>query len=57
MDWLVVVAATAILIAFAAMAEAPRIALRWEWAAALTGAMLAILVGSGLTLWRTTRFS
>ncbi len=56
-DWLVVVAATAILIAFAAMAEAPRIALRWEWAAALTGAMLAILVGSGLTLWRTTRFS
>jgi glucose uptake protein GlcU len=56
-DWLVVAAATAILIAFAAMAEAPRIALRWEWAAALTGVMLAILVGSGLTLWRTTRFS
>jgi glucose uptake protein GlcU len=56
-DWLVVAAATAILIASAAMAEAPRIALRWEWAAALTGVMLAILVGSGLTLWRTTRFS
>lgn len=56
-DWLVVAAATAILIAFAAIAEAPRISLRWEWAAALTGVMLAILVGSGLTLWRTTRFS
>jgi drug/metabolite transporter (DMT)-like permease len=56
-DWLVVASATAILIAFAAIAEAPRIALRWNWAAALTGVMLAILVGSGLALWRTTRFS
>ena len=56
-DWLVVASATAILIAFAAIAEAPRIALRWDWAAALTGVMLAILVGSGLALWRTTRFS
>ncbi|HJU66792.1 MAG TPA: GRP family sugar transporter [Gemmatimonadaceae bacterium] len=56
-DWLVVALATGILIAFAAIAEAPRIALRWEWAAALTGVMLAILVGSGLALWRTTRFS
>jgi drug/metabolite transporter (DMT)-like permease len=56
-DWLVVALATAVLIGFAAVAEAPRIALRWEWAAALTGVMLAILVGSGLALWRTTRFS
>ncbi len=56
-DWLIVALATATLIAFAAIAEAPRIALRWEWAAALTGVMLAILVGSGLALWRTTRFS
>jgi drug/metabolite transporter (DMT)-like permease len=56
-DWLVVGVATATLIAFAAMAEAPRIALRWGWAAALTVTMLAILVGCGLALWRTTRFS
>jgi drug/metabolite transporter (DMT)-like permease len=56
-DWLVVGVATAILIAFAAMAEAPQIALRWGWAAALTAAMLAILVGCGLALWRTTRFT
>ena len=56
-DWLIVGLASAILIGFAAIAEAPRIALRWEWAAALTGVMLAILVGSGLALWRTTRFS
>lgn len=56
-DWLLVGVATATLIAFAAMAEAPRIALRWEWAAALTAVMLVILVGAGVTLWRTTRFS
>ena len=56
-DWLVVGVATAVLIAFAAMAEAPRIALRWEWAAVLTVAMLGILLGSGVALWRTTRFS
>ena len=56
-DWLVVGVATAVLIAFAAMAEAPRIALRWEWAAVLTVAMLGILGASGLSLWRTTRFS
>jgi glucose uptake protein GlcU len=56
-DWLVVGVATATLVAFAFMAEAPRIALRWEWAAALTAVMLVILVGSGVTLWRTTRFS
>jgi drug/metabolite transporter (DMT)-like permease len=56
-DWLVVGVATATLIGFAAMAEAPRLALRWEWAAALTVAMLGILAGCGVALWRTTRFS
>jgi hypothetical protein len=56
-DWLVVGVATATLIGFAAMAEAPSIALRWEWAAALTLAMLGILAGCSLALWRTTRFS
>jgi hypothetical protein len=56
-DWLVVGVATATLIAFAAMAQAPRIALRWEWAASLTVAMLGILAGCSVVLWRTTRFS
>ena len=56
-DWLVVSAATAILIAFAAMAEAPRIAVRWEWMVALGAVMLGVLVSAGVTLWRTTRFA
>jgi drug/metabolite transporter (DMT)-like permease len=56
-DWLVVGIATATLIAFAAMAEAPRIALRWQWAMALTVVMLGILAGCSVALWRTTRFS
>ena len=56
-DWLIVGVATAILIAFAAIAEAPRIELRWQWAAVLTATMLAIVVGCGTALWRVTRFS
>jgi hypothetical protein len=56
-DWLIVGAATAALITFAAMAQAPRIALRWEWAAGLTLAMLGLMATCGMVLWRTTRFS
>ena len=56
-DWLVVGAATATLVAFAAIAEAPRIALHWGWAAALALATLAVLGGCAIALWRTTRFS
>jgi glucose uptake protein GlcU len=56
-DWLVVGVATATLVAFAMMAEAPQIALEWQWVAVLVAAMLAVLVGCGVALWRTTRFS
>lgn len=56
-DWLVVAVATATLVAFAMMAEAPRIALQWQWVVVLVVAMLAVLVGCGVALWRTTRFS
>jgi drug/metabolite transporter (DMT)-like permease len=57
LDWLVVALATATLIAFAAMAEAPRIAIRWNWVVALTLVMLGILAACSAALWRTTRFS
>ena len=50
-------AATAVLVAFAVMAEAPRIAVRWQWMAALSVVMLGVLVSAGVTLWRTTRFA
>jgi drug/metabolite transporter (DMT)-like permease len=56
-DWLVVGTATAVLVAFAAMARAPQITARWTAAAALTIVMLAIAAVCGAALWRTTRFS
>ncbi len=56
-DWIIVGAATATLIAFAAIAEPPRIALDWGWAAALALTTLAALGGCAFALWRTTRFS
>ena len=56
-DWLVVAAATATLLAFATIAEAPQIAVHWGWAAALALATLGILTGCAIALWRTTRFS
>ncbi|MDQ4080391.1 MAG: GRP family sugar transporter, partial [Gemmatimonadota bacterium] len=56
-DWLVILAATAVLVAFALMADVPRIALEWQWAAVLVAVMLAILAGCGVALWRATRFT
>jgi glucose uptake protein GlcU len=56
-DWVVVSGATAILIGFAAVARAPQLAIRWEWAAVLALVTLATLAGCGLALWRTTRFN
>jgi drug/metabolite transporter (DMT)-like permease len=56
-DWMLVSAATATLIGFAAIARPPQLSIRWEWAAALSVVMLAALAGCGVALWRTTRFS
>lgn len=56
-DWLVMSGATATLIGFAAVAQAPRLALQWEWAAGLALVTLGVLAGCGVALWRTTRFS
>ena len=56
-DWLVVSAATAVLIAFAAMARAPEIALHRGWAVALSIVTLCVLAACAVALWRTTRFS
>ncbi len=56
-DWLVVSGATATLIGFAAVARAPQLAIRWEWAAVLALMTLGALIGCGVALWRTTRFN
>jgi hypothetical protein len=56
-DWLLISAATAVFVAFAAVARVPHMNLQWEWMAALTSAMLLILIGGGIMLWRLTRFN
>lgn len=56
-DWLIVGAATATIIGFAAMARAPQIAVHWGWMTALVAVMLAAMIACGLALWKTTRFS
>src|SRR5438270_36861 len=55
-DWLLVAAATAIFVIFAAMARVPQLSLHWGPAAPLTAALLVLLFVCTLTLWRTTRF-
>lgn len=57
LDWVIVVGATAVLVAFASVARAPQIAANWTWAAGLAVVMLGVAVACGTALWRTTRFS
>jgi len=56
LDWLLVAAATAILIAFAKMAHVPEISIQWAPALVLTAALLLLFLFCGWRLWRTTRF-
>ena len=56
-DWVLVCGVTAIFVALAAMARLPRIDIDLGWAAAVSVAMLLLLAGCGIALWRTTRFS
>lgn len=55
-DWLIVAGATAVFVAFATLAEAPRLQIAYGWAAVLLIAMLGLLAGCGIALWRVTRF-
>ena len=57
LDWSLVVAATAIFVAFGAMAVIPHLEFNWIWLAGLTSAMLVVLVACGLQLRRVTGFS
>ena len=57
LDWLLVIAATAIFITLAALARAPNMALNWPALAALVAAMVVFLLACGIALWRTTRFN
>ena len=57
LDWLLVSGVTAMFGAVAAIARFPRIDVDWGWAAAVSAAMLVLLAGCGIALWRTTRFN
>ena len=56
-DWLLVSGAVAIFVALGAIARVPEMEIRMEWLAALSLAMLLVLVAGGLALWRITRFA
>ncbi|MGB2591342.1 MAG: EamA family transporter [Candidatus Acidiferrum sp.] len=57
LDWLLVIAATAIFCALAVLARAPNLTLNWPALIALAAAMLVFLVACGFALWKTTRFN
>ena len=57
LDWVIVAGATAVLAAFASVARRPQIAVHWSWVGILALAMLALLVGCGIALWKATRFA
>ncbi len=56
-DWLLVSAATLIFVGLGAMARVPQMAIQMGWLAALSAAMLLVLLAAGFALWRVTRFS
>jgi glucose uptake protein GlcU len=57
LDWLLVCGVTAVFVALAAMTRLPRVDIDLRWAATVSVAMLLLLVGCGIALWRITRFS
>ena len=56
-DGLLIAVATCIFIAFGAIARVPQIDIQWGWLITLTAAMLLVLIGGSVILWRTTRFN
>jgi hypothetical protein len=56
LDWLLVLAATAVFVGSAMVAAVPALQIGWGWAAALTLAIFGMLAAGGVALWRTTRF-
>ena len=57
LDWVLVIGATAIFVRLALFARAPDMELSFTAMAALCAAMLLLLAGTGIALWRITRFN
>ena len=56
-DWVLIGGATLIFVLFGLMAEVPHIEIQMGWLAALSLAMLLVLVAAGVALWRITKFT
>jgi drug/metabolite transporter (DMT)-like permease len=57
LDWLLVLAASAVFFVLAILARAPSMTLNWPAFIALTIAMLFFLFACGIALWKITRFN
>jgi drug/metabolite transporter (DMT)-like permease len=57
LDWALVAGVSAIFVVLAAMAQIPRVNLNLRWAAVISAAMLALLVGGAVRLWQITKFN
>jgi len=57
LDWTLVGGATAVFIGFGAITRVPSLSVSWGWVVVLVAALAVLLVGTGLLLWRTTRFN
>ena len=56
-DWVLLAGATVIIVAFAVNARVAELHLNWGWTTMLVAAMAALLIASGIALWRLTKFS
>ena len=56
LDWILIIATSAIFVLLGSMAQLPHVAVAMTWAVMLTLAMCVLLVGCGVALWRTTHF-
>jgi drug/metabolite transporter (DMT)-like permease len=56
LDWILIIATSAIFVRLGSMAQLPRLPMAATWAVILTLAMCVLLVGCAVALWRTTHF-
>jgi drug/metabolite transporter (DMT)-like permease len=56
-DWLMVAAATLVFVLLGALAHIPHMEIQMGWLIGLSLAMLIVLIGAGVALWRVTRFT
>jgi drug/metabolite transporter (DMT)-like permease len=57
LDWLLIAGVTALFVALASVAHIPQVDINLRWALVVSAAMLSLLFGCTIALWRTSRFS